>query len=514
MRQGGGVVAEARARNIETWEVALIKALLARGQHTKDQIISLFSRPDRTVNPYRLSEIAKGQAFVEVEAAEDIQVITYLKGFGKTEDPRRAFQDASPLHPVNLRLLLTLREGTDELVVDETDRFECEESLNFSGKAAYARAIASFANARGGMILFGVRDADKKVVGINPGKLTGYDTAKLNQYLMSVFTPVPIWQKGEVVIAGKTVGVIFVPQATERPLICTKDDGNELREGDIYFRYPGENRRVKHAELAGILSHRKREAGQEWGAMLRRIDRAGIENVALLNVENGLVEGRSGRFLIDEKLIPKLQFISKGHFSEDEGAPALRLLGDVEAIQGATVDVAAEVVDHVHVSDDVLIEAFVMGTPVTQPHLFIEHLAYATKLWLPVFAFIRLAGLSDGNAAALVKDRKGAKTRMAERQQARIVSRDVQPGAPKPSSTEPTRSAILGRTLAAPSTVEDCKAFCKAVRTLKTGEVDATYLLPLLDHCWQAFEAPAVRSATQYAIAHADVILHMQERAR
>lgn len=416
---------ETKTRNIETWEVALIKALLMRGEHTKDQIISLFSRPDRTVNPYRLSEIAKGQAFSDVEAAEEVQVTTYLKGFGKTEDPRRAFQDASPLHPVNVRLLLTVRDGTDELVIDETDRIECKESLNFSGKAAYARAIASFANARGGVILFGVRDADKKAVGINPGKLRGYDSAKLNQYLMSVFTPVPIWQKGEVVIAGKTVGVIFVPQATERPLICTKDDGDDLREGDIYFRYPGENRRVKYTELAAILDHRKREAGQEWGSLLRRIDRAGIENVALLNVENGLVEGRAGRFLIDEALIPKLQFISQGHFSEDKGAPALRLLGGVEAIQGATVDVAAEVVDHVHVSDDVLIEAFLSGTPVAQPRLFIENLAYTTKLWLPVFAFIRLAGLNDEEAAALVKDRKGAKTKMAERQQAPILSRAV-----------------------------------------------------------------------------------------
>lgn len=246
--------------------------------------------------------------------------------------------------------------------------------------------------------------------------------------------------------------------------------------------------------------------------MLRRIDRAGIENVALLNVENGLVEGRSGRFLIDEKLIPKLQFISKGHFSEEEGAPALRLLGDVEAIQGANVDVAAEVVDHVHVSDDVLIEAFVSRTPVSRPQLFIEQLAHTTKLWLPVFAFVRMAGLTDEQAAALVRDQKGAKARMAEQQGARILDHRVPAGAAKPGSAEPERSAIIAQTLSRPATEKQCKAFLKAVRTLTDGMIDPDYLLPLLDHCWQAFDAPAVRSLTQYAIAHADVILHKQER--
>ncbi|WP_121116862.1 helix-turn-helix domain-containing protein [Croceibacterium ferulae] len=502
-----------RARNIETWEVALIKALLMRKQHTKDQIISLFSRPDRTINPYRLSEIAKGEAFAEVSEAEEVQVSTYLKGFGKTEDPRRAFQEASPLHPVNLRLLLSVREGTDQLVIEETDRLECKESLNFGSKAAYARAIAAFANARGGMLLFGVRDADKKVVGINSGKLKGYDPARLNQYLMSVLTPVPLWQKEEVEIAGKTVGVIFVPQATERPLICTKDDGSDLREGDIYFRYPGENRRIKHAELAAIINEKKQEAGREWGSILRRIDRAGIENVALLNVETGLVEGRSGRFLIDEALIPKLQFISRGHFSEDQGAPALRLLGDVEAMQGATVDVTAEVVDHVHVNDDVLIEAFVTRSPVAQPRLFIEHLAYTTKLWLPVFAFVRMVGLTDEAAAALVKAQKGAKPNMVKRQEGRIVSRSVPLGAAKPASAEPTRSSIISKTLAEPATEEDSRVFSKAVRTLGVGEVDADYLLPLLHHCWHTFHDQGSRLSIQYAIAHVDVILHKQEAA-
>jgi len=504
-------MAKTSTRNIETWEAALIKALLKKGEHTKDQIISLFSRPDRTVNAFRLAEIVKGTAFKDVEDADAVQVTAFLKTFQKVDDARRAFIDASPLHPVNLRLLLTLREGTDELMIEETDRFECKESLNFNSKALYARTIAAFANARGGVILFGIRDADRKVIGIKPGRLKDYDPAKLNQFLSSVLTPTPTWQKGEIEVAGKTVGVIFVPQADERPLICTKDDGTDLREGDIYFRYPGENRRIKYAELSSIINEKKREVGREWGALLRRVDRAGIENVALLDLNSGVVAGRSGRFLIDEALIPKLQFVSRGHFTEDEGAPALRLLGDVEAFQGANIDVAAEVVDHVHVSDDALIEAFVTNTLVGQPRLFIAHLAYTAKKWLPVYAFVRAAGLTDAQAAEIVKEQKGAKPKMVERQAQRLIDREIPAGAAKPSSAEPVRSMILGGTLGPPATEDECRAFTKAVRTLAPGDVQPLYLLPLLLHCWQTFKAEAVLTQTQYAIAHVDVIWHSQE---
>lgn len=503
-------MAKTNTRNIENWEAALIKALLKSGKHTKDQIISLFSRPERTVNPYRLAEIAKGTAFKDVEEAEDVQVAAFLKSFQRVEDARRAFIDSSPLHPVNLRLLLTLKEGTEELLIEETDRFECKESLNFGSKALYARTIAAFANARGGIILFGIRDADRKVVGIKQGRLKDYDPAKLNQYLSSSLTPTPTWQKGEIEIAGKTVGVFFLPQATERPLICTRDDGDDLREGDIYFRYPGENRRIKYAELAAIIHEKRREAGREWGKVLRRIDRTGIENVALLDLNSGMVEGRSGRFLIDEGLIPKLQFVSRGHFTEDDGAPALRLLGDVEPFRGANIEVAAEVVDHAHVSDDALIEAFVTDAIVAQPRLFIAHLAYTAKKWLPVFSFIRAAGLTDAEASDLLKEQKGAKPKAVERQAQRLLDRAVPAGAAKATSAEPTRGLILQRQLPPPATQDECSAFTKAVRTLTAGEVEAEYLLPLLAHCWTEFNMAAVVTQTQYAIAHVDVILHQQ----
>lgn len=497
-------------RNIDDWEAALIKALLTGKAHTRDQIVAFFTRPDRTVNPFRLAEIEKGDTWKSVVPADAQQVSAFLQSFHNLDQARQSFFEQNPLHPVSLKLLLTLKDGTDELLVEESDRFECKESLNFAHKALYARLIGALANARGGVILFGVRDSDRKVVGIKPGKLSSYDPAKLNQYLSSVFAPVPLWHKGEFTLAGKTVGAIYVPQAEERPLICLKDDGDDLREGDIYYRYPGENRRIRPAELTTIIRGRMKEGERRWGSVLQSVERAGVENVAILNTRSGEVAGPAGRFLIDETLIPQLKFITEGKFSESEGAPTLKLLGDLQPIHA--MEVAAEIVDHVHVNDDALIDAFVGGSLTANPRLFMVHTVYSAKVWLPVFYFVRQAGLTDLEAAAILQEQPGAKAYMVERQAKRLSDWATPAGAAKPAKAEPQRSAILDGTLAPPVTEEECKAFAKAVRTLGVNEVDPTFLLPLLKTCWEGFKGTSLSPQIQYAVAHVDAVWHAQER--
>lgn len=54
-----------RSRNIDDWEAALIKAMLANGAYTKDQIISYFSRPHRDPN------------FWSVRVSGDIRLIVH-----------------------------------------------------------------------------------------------------------------------------------------------------------------------------------------------------------------------------------------------------------------------------------------------------------------------------------------------------------------------------------------------------------------------------------------------------
>ncbi|EME67981.1 putative transcriptional regulator [Paramagnetospirillum caucaseum] len=499
-------------RNIEAWEAALIKAMLAAGGMTKDQIVSYFTRPDRTVNPFRLAEIEKGESHSDVEAATPGQVAVYLRTFRSPGEARQRFFEENPLHPVNLRTLFRLKDGTTDILhIEETDRVECKESLHFKQLADYARVIVSFANARGGFLLFGVRDGDKAITGIHSGKLTGYDPAKLNQHLSAHFSPVPVCEKTEMVISGKTVGIIYVRPAAHKPIICIRDERDVLREADIYYRYPGETRRIKYAELVGILDERSRGTEHQWADVLRRVEAAGVENVAILDTITGEVSGHSGKFLIDEKLIPKLKFVAEGHFSEREGAPALRLVGDLETISVTGVHDAKVIVRKERLTDGDLLREFVDQATVENPRLYAGHLAHSAKLWLPIYFFMRQARIDEAGAIKLLSEgpnskrsHLGAVIRRVRDRSRPSMSRQITAAA-----AEPERSKLIDMTLGLPETTEQCERLIKAAMTLQPGEIHPDHLLPLLGHCLDRFHEGFGTPLT-YAIAYIDIVWHEQ----
>jgi len=501
------------SRNIDVWEAALIKAMLEGKSFNRDQIISYFTRPDRTINPARINEIGDGTIYAEVEPATPGQIDVYLRTFRSPGEARQRFFEENPLHPVNLRGLFHLKESTANILhIGETDWVECKESLNFRYMAEYARVIASFANAGGGFLLFGVRDSDKAVTGIPSGKLTGYDPARLNQHLSAHFSPVPVWEKTEIVIADKIVGIVYVRPGKQKPIICIRDEGDTLREADIYYRYPGETRRIKYAELVGILDTRSRNTERQWADVLRRVEAAGVENIAILDTVRGEVSGRSGKFLIDEKLIPKLKFVAEGHFSETEGAPTLRLVGDlapasVTGVQGTKVIVRKE-----RLTDADLVREFVDQATVENPRLYAGHLAHSAKLWLPIYFFMRQAGLDEAAAVKLLAEGQNSK-RTHLNEVIRRVNDRRRPSMSRhcaATTAEPERSQLISMMLEPPDTAEKCERLLKAVMTLRPGEIQPDYLLPLLRHCLDRFHNGKLGVPITHAIAYIDIVWHEQ----
>src|SRR5262249_44609650 len=67
----------------------------------------------------------------------------------------------------------------------------------------------------------------------------------------------------------------------------------------------------------------------------RRMSRVAAGSEATLDLDSGEVAGKSGRFVIDKTLLPSIQFIREGDFTEVKGAPALRLVGEVQPISAA-----------------------------------------------------------------------------------------------------------------------------------------------------------------------------------
>ena len=120
----------------------------------------------------------------------------------------------------------------DVLAISETDRIECRKSFanNFFNNCV--KAIATFANNQGGYIIFGVKDAEWTIEGINKAAFEGFDRAKLTNALRDCMSGEIRFDMGTLDFSGKTVGVLYVYPAVIQPVILTANaDG--ISSGDI-----------------------------------------------------------------------------------------------------------------------------------------------------------------------------------------------------------------------------------------------------------------------------------------
>ena len=501
------------ARNIEDWEAALIKAMLAEGTLTKDQIVAYFTRPDRTVNPFRIAEIEKGDKYYDVDPATRQQVEVYLNKYKSPEEAHGSFQAEAPLHPVNLKeRFYTRSQDSDILEIQENAIVECKETFYNRGdrRAEFARTIAGFSNAQGGFLLFGIRDSDKKVVGVDPEIIAQFDGAELNRFLVDTFSPAPVWDKTSYAVSDKKILIIYVRPAERKPVICTKNISNILKEAEIYYRYSSETRRIKYAELSEILEQRQKATEHRWASLFREVESSGVDNIAILNTISGEVSGYGGKFLIDENLIPKLKFVAEGHFAEKDGTPTMRLVGDMEPISLTQMDPSTTLVVKENLSDLDVIKDFVNRSKVKFPKQYISRLAYSTKTWLPVYYFMRQAGLDVAETVEILRGagdsrKKHLKSVIDRIQQSSIPSaaRSI-----RESTVEPQRSQILGHKFGKPQKPEDFGKLAKAVMTLKPGEIDPDYLLPILSYAVE--NIPPKSENLLYAIAYVDVAWQKQ----
>lgn len=67
-----------RGNNLERWEVALVKAMLARGGYNDQDILAYFTRPTRSINHRVISEIRNGDRHGNLRAATDDELSAFL----------------------------------------------------------------------------------------------------------------------------------------------------------------------------------------------------------------------------------------------------------------------------------------------------------------------------------------------------------------------------------------------------------------------------------------------------
>lgn len=235
----------------------------------------------------------------------------------------------------NVKQLLEKRND-GVLLHRESQTLEFKESFNFSGLAEYFRDFAAFANNKGGFLIFGIKDRPKRtLVGLTQKSYEQFDKLdpeKISGYLLENFSGNITWEHNIIEIGDMKFGYFYVHEANIKPIICKKDEKDELKNGEIYFRYGGRTQKIQHAELEAIINHRIEKHNSHWIDLITKIGKTGPQNAAILDIDKGKITKNAQVLLVDDKVIEKVKWIKEGSFEEKQGAPTLKLIGDVQPL--------------------------------------------------------------------------------------------------------------------------------------------------------------------------------------
>jgi hypothetical protein len=124
----------------------------------------------------------------------------------------------------------------------------------------------------------------------------------------------------------------------------------------------------------------------------QRVADIGLQNSLIIDTREGTIEADDTKVMIDRNLADQLEFIREGEFEEVEGAPALRLIGDVRAIEPDGQ--IRERIENRVLTADTALHAFLAQEHVRSPMEFVRGSALVQRQWLPIFYFIGHAKVS------------------------------------------------------------------------------------------------------------------------
>jgi len=75
------MVTRSRKNKLENWEIALVKAMLKKGGYNDQDILAYFTRPSRSINHARVSEIRRGTKHKRIKPASNETLEEFLKNW-------------------------------------------------------------------------------------------------------------------------------------------------------------------------------------------------------------------------------------------------------------------------------------------------------------------------------------------------------------------------------------------------------------------------------------------------
>ena len=221
------------------------------------------------------------------------------------------------------------------------------------------------------------------------------DPEKMSHNFNEHFAPEIEWAIHEYELRSKVFGLLYIQEARDKPVVCIKGAGKELKESDIYYRYRGRSERIKYPELKSILEAKRETEQRLWMQHFQNIARIGVREAGVFDLCTGNVTGSGGSFLIDESLLSQLSFIREGEFSEVKGKPTLKLIGRVEPLAGPLIETKRKQIiktKGIRTADIVLGALKEQNVP--YPEEYIKQVCFESTAFLPVYYYINKSGMT------------------------------------------------------------------------------------------------------------------------
>ena len=212
---------------------------------------------------------------------------------------------------------------------NESTTLEFKQSFSNSYIDEYGRDLAAFANNKGGYMIFGVKNSPHEIVGLQNDRFTNLDPESITQDLNSIFSQAIIVDKYEHQVGDANLGVLYVYESDNKPIIAKKNHGS-IKDADIFYRYGARTERIRFPELRKLLDMVLTTEREAILKLLANSAKVGAKNVAILNTLDGVIQGNNDKTVVlSEDLVKQLKFIREGSFNERSGDPTLRLVGNL-----------------------------------------------------------------------------------------------------------------------------------------------------------------------------------------
>lgn len=411
----------------------------------------------------------------------------------------------------------------------EISTIEFKESYSTGNMSTYLRTMAAFANNRGGYIIFGVKDKPRQLAGLHDKSLNQFESLSvevLTNLLSDYFSPEIVWEHCTFEFHNMKFGVIYVFSGEQKPCVCKKVYDNpkqkhSLKAGEIYYRYSGRSEKIHFEELMKILNESRERERREWLRLFQKIGKIGVENAALLDVRSGELSGHSNSVIIDKDLLDKIAFIQEGRFVDTGGIPALRVIGNVTAVDTGKIIVeerTKKVVRAIEVND--IVRTFLKKEAVDEPLEYVKRICSEASANYPIYYFIQKSRKPISEVLRQVqanRSRKQGKIFLIQRLKGKHIQTTKVPESKTFAGQEKLkfREEWLKEAINAPKDMKLLKYCLEAMLSLTSSEIKAheEYIRMQL---WEIFQGNYEKadgiaaSRIRMAICRVDEVLYLE----